>query len=137
MGAHCTQQVTLKTVLVCPHQAPLICAPPSTAGKPIHPPAGCPSYCSSTVAGVQEYQSHPTFDLATVDTVRVVGLEFPEDEDDSNLYPQLSSAAISTYQELDAFNASPDDSKPTSENENLTGLASLSFAENTLDDITS
>ncbi|KAI7946052.1 hypothetical protein MJO29_012440, partial [Puccinia striiformis f. sp. tritici] len=41
-------------------------------------------------------------------------------EDDSNLYPQLSSAAISTYQELDAFNASPDDSKPTSENENLT-----------------
>ncbi|KNE88507.1 hypothetical protein PSTG_18089, partial [Puccinia striiformis f. sp. tritici PST-78] len=113
---------------------------PSNAGKATHPPAGRPPFRSSTVAGVEELPGHFTYDSAAVEAVQAVGLEFPEDEDDSNLYPQLSTAAISIYGELDAYNnrvqhSATDNTKPTPENYDPCGLASLELTNNTLDNI--
>ncbi|KAI9614292.1 hypothetical protein H4Q26_009435 [Puccinia striiformis f. sp. tritici PST-130] len=62
-----------------------------------------------SVAGVEELPNQFTYDLAAVDAVQAVGLELPKDKDDSTLYPRLSSAAIATYRELNALEASVQD----------------------------
>ncbi|KNE96018.1 hypothetical protein PSTG_10709 [Puccinia striiformis f. sp. tritici PST-78] len=59
--------------------------------------------------GVEELPNQFTYDLAAVDAVQAVGLELPKDKDDSTLYPRLSSAAIATYRELGALDASVQD----------------------------
>ncbi|KAI7936774.1 hypothetical protein MJO28_015673 [Puccinia striiformis f. sp. tritici] len=56
-----------------------------------------------------------------------VGLELPKDKDDSTLYPRLSSAAIATYRELNALEASVQDK--------LCGLVLLTLTNDKLDNI--
>ncbi|KAI7937734.1 hypothetical protein MJO29_015049 [Puccinia striiformis f. sp. tritici] len=81
-------------------------ASPSSAGKATHPPAGRPPYWSSTVAGVEELPGHFNYDSAAVEAVQIVGKDFPEDDDNSSFYPELSAADISAYRAIDTVTAS-------------------------------
>ncbi|POW16713.1 hypothetical protein PSTT_01164, partial [Puccinia striiformis] len=76
---------------------------------------------------VEELPNQFTYDLAAVDAVQAVGLELPKDKDDSTLYPRLSSAAIATYRELNALEASVQDK--------LCGLVLLTLTNDKLDNI--
>ncbi|KAI9607751.1 hypothetical protein H4Q26_005196 [Puccinia striiformis f. sp. tritici PST-130] len=61
---------------------------------------------TSPTSSVEELPGHFNYDSAAVEAVQIVGKDFPEDDDNSSFYPELSAADISAYRAIDTVTAS-------------------------------